>query len=122
MSYYEMPYKLLFAITVAMGVLSVIYYMNDLGCSISDCSETKNSSVTNGQTICNEANRITWRRSVMIAFIIFIFTNIVYPPPHWQKSNLVIFLFVTSIMYFFLNFEQYHRYRLMCKSEQNKIS
>ena len=59
---------------------------------------------------CTERHRVNWRRALIIAYFILLVINII----NYQNYNFIIFLFTFSSIYYYLNFDQYHRYHQAC--------
>ncbi len=98
-------------------VIALYYESNENGCSIYDCSDhTVIKSITTTNIACKENNRVSWRRSNILSFIVLIVLNSVHSN---YNANLIVFFITWFLLYFYFNFDQYHRFRLLC-SESTK--
>jgi len=106
----------LFAFLGALTLVNVAYETGEMGCSLFDCSIQKNRSAlqdTSEQRLCREGNRVNWRRAFLFAFCIFIVLNIVYSED--TLKNVAVMLCTFTFLYFYLNFDAYHRFSIWCR-------
>lgn len=114
---YNIPlfaFKLIYLLLITLLLIAITYESKFLGCSPGSCTLEKNKSVLSSSQsfACSEAERVNWRRTYIISFIIlFIFNCFAL---NNFELNLVYFLITWSLLYFYFNFEQYHRYSLEC--------
>lgn len=64
-------------------------------------------------TPCDDKDRIAWRRSIAIGFFCFLLVNYIYPQD--TLKNVVLYILFVFILYFYFNWDQFHRYRNLCK-------
>ena len=99
--------KLLFIYIFFVAMIAIALTVNETLCFNGD--EVKRWSP------CREMNRLTWRRSIILAFIIFLIVNGLYPG---SNLNFIVFLLTLMLLYFFFNFDQYHRFKLICDTNK----
>lgn len=66
---------------------------------------------------CEENSRIAWTRAVAICILPFFFVSIFYPN---VKQNILYFLISFFCVYFYFNWDNYHRSRIVCDMSRNK--
>lgn len=72
----------------------------------------KNNSESPDKALsCQESNRVCWRRSLMLSFMIFLILNIVNPS---HTTNFIVFILAWFLLYFYFNFDAYHRFGDLC--------
>lgn len=105
--------KLLYVLIILMTVVAISYEMRDSGCSFFKCEDSDvQKIISNNDLACTEANRVCWRRSIIISTVILIILNIVNKQQ--PIINLLTFFILFFVLYFVFNFEQYHRFRILC--------
>jgi uncharacterized protein YacL len=70
-------------------------------------------------TACDELNRVCWRRALSISFIIFLISNSIYP--NSLNNNFLLLLITTFILYFYFNYDIYHRFKAICDKQFDKV-
>lgn len=117
MKNYDYYFRYVFVLLFFIFVMALYYESNENGCSIYDCSDhTVTKSVKTTNVACKENDRVSWRRSNILSFIILAVLNSVHSN---YNINLVVFFITWFLLYFYFNFDQYHRFRLLCdKSEK----
>jgi hypothetical protein len=110
--------KTLFALIVAIALVNVAYEMREMGCSVSDCSLKTNRAAQQDargdcdRRLCREGGRVNWRRAYLLAFCVFLVLNFVYPDSFLK--NVAIMVCVFALLYFYFNFDAYHRFAIWC--------
>lgn len=63
---------------------------------------------------CDEMNRVCWRRAMSLSFIILLILNNFYYRYEGcltaEAINITIFFLIFFLLYFYFNWDQYHRY------------
>lgn len=114
---YHSYFRYIFILLFMICVIALYYESNENGCSIYDCSDhSVIKSITTTNIACKENNRVSWRRSNILSFIVLIVLNSVHSN---YNANLIVFFITWFLLYFYFNFDQYHRFRLLC-SESTK--
>lgn len=108
--------KMILILINLMVFIAFIYESKFLHCGIYDCSLTTNEhSIKSTETFaCQESSRVNWRRAIILAFIILCVLIVINE--NENNKNIVVFIIVWSLLYFYFNFDQYHRSTLACKS------
>jgi len=107
---------LLFFILVCV---CLYYESKTLGCTFSDCSLERNRATLNRSMAkmpsfaCQESVRVNWRRANIIAFGLFVVLTILWTQD--EAKNMIVYLLLWVILYFYFNFDQYHRSTLACQ-------
>jgi uncharacterized membrane protein len=98
-------YKFLFITICIISIYSTIFTYHDR--YLFETEDYKN------WTPCDDKDRICWRRSIMLGFFCFLLVNYVYPKD--TLNNIVLYALFIFIFYFYFNWDQFHRYRCLCK-------
>jgi hypothetical protein len=110
---YPADQKYIFMFLCFLLLLALYYESMENGCGILDCTDgSVQQNIDDKELACRETDRVCWRRSLILSFIILVISNAINPN---YGKNLSIFFFVWAILYFYFNFDQFHRYRVMCK-------
>lgn len=111
----------LFLFSIVLSVFTFIHETKSIKCSPLDCSLEENKKLyTEGSLspVCLEVKRVNWRRAYLLSFIIFTVLNLVSIDN--ISSNLVALLFTWFCLYWYFNFDSYHRFNLACEMENLK--
>jgi hypothetical protein len=110
--HYQPYFRYIFILLFMICLIALYYESNENGCSIYDCSDnTVSKSITTQNLACKENDRVSWRRANILSFIVLIALNSVHSN---YNANLIIFFITWFLLYFYLNFDQYHRFRILC--------
>lgn len=110
--------RLLYILLSTIAIASLVYEFEVMGCTPSNCTldrnrETVEKALKTESFACQEANRVNWRRAFLLAFIPFLFLN------GFQtrfEMNALTFMITLFVLYFYFNFDAYHRSDLACKA------
>lgn len=108
--------KILCVLICLLTLTAVTYESRALGCGLYDCQLETNHQViknSNKSFACMEASRVNWRRAEILAFIIFIILFL--GEPTTVNKHVVMFALVWAILYFYFNFDQFHRCTVACE-------
>lgn len=109
---FEGQYRLLYVLLFFMFLLALYYETMSNGCGIIDCSDkTVENSIDTKNLACRENDRVSWRRSMILSFIILTMTNFINTN---YQINLILFFMVFLLLYFYFNFDAFHRFRVLC--------
>ena len=110
--------KTVILILILLTLTAVIYESQFYGCGLYDCSLSRNQEtiIPTKSFSCTESQRVNWRRAEILAFLVFIFLFLVNHDD--LQKNLVVFVIVWFLLYFYFGFDQYHRSALACQSDQ----
>lgn len=114
--------RALYLLMCTIAVACVMYEFEVMGCTPSNCTldrnrETVEKALKKESFACQEANRVNWRRAFLLAFIPFLFLNSFRSTTF--EMNILTFLATLFILYFYFNFDVYHRADLACKASKN---
>lgn len=110
--------KQVFLLIVIVSLISFTYEANAVECSPTDCSLNRNKLLfKNGNgsvasVACNELERVNWRRAYLLSFVIFVVLNFV--SSETIHINMIVLLFSWFILYWYFNFDTYHRFKVAC--------
>lgn len=115
--------RFIYLLLSSIALLCLVYEFDFIGCSANNCSpdrnkETVEKSIGQESFACQEAKRVNWRRSFLVAFIPFIFLNGFQTTTTFETNTLTFFI-TLYIVYFYLNFDAYHRANVACNLEKN---
>jgi hypothetical protein len=103
--HYRPEYKLLYlVICLLMVYASKMEIIDDNGYY----------GLNNSTLACKEATRVNWRIAYMLSFFILVILNVVKP----QELNFLIFMLTFFTFYYYLNFNQHHKFLQACKQQQ----
>lgn len=111
----------LFLFTIALSIFTFIHETESIKCSPLGCSLDQNKEIykeTSLSPACLEVKRVNWRRAYLLAFIIFTVLNIVSLEN--IGTNFIVLLFSWFCLYWYFNFDNYHRFNLACEMEKDK--
>jgi len=112
----KMKSKLFYLFLLSLAIVAFYYEGNSLSCSPNNCSLEKNKkSIKGDKFACREVNRVNWRRSLLISFIVFAIMNNITP----FDINILPFILSFFAIYFYFNFDTYHRFNIACEMEKN---
>lgn len=106
----------LFLFAIALSMFTFIHETESIKCSPLGCSLDKNKEIykeTNLSPACLEVKRVNWRRAYLLAFIIFTVLNLVSLEN--ITVNFIVLLFSWFCLYWYFNFDNYHRFNLACE-------
>jgi hypothetical protein len=111
-------YMFIFLFIISMTALAVHYESSSSGCSIENCSdENVAKNISSKDLACQETNRVTWRRTIILSFIILLALNVVFEN---YERNIGMFCFIWFVLYFAFNFDQFHRFKVLCDKSLTK--
>jgi hypothetical protein len=111
---YNGTYRILYLIIIVLACIATKYETDSTGCGFFDCKdETSRSKLDKTHLACNEMNRVCWRRAIILSTIVLLVSGIVNEN---NKINLVIWFVLFFLLYFYFNFDQYHRFRVLCEN------
>jgi hypothetical protein len=132
-------YRLIFALICSLTLVALYYESDFSGCSLNNCLDSNvRQKIGDGKNLaCQEMNRVCWRRSLILSFVVLIFINglifftnscdmpllndsttLMSQNEHRYSINFVIFMFIWFLLYFWFNFDQYHRFKIFCENKQ----
>ena len=103
-----------------LTLVAVTYESRALGCGLYDCQLETNQEViqkSDKSYACMEASRVNWRRAEILAFIIFMILFL--GEPTLVKKHIVMFALIWAILYFYFNFDQFHRSTVACEDSKS---
>lgn len=109
----------LFLFTIVLSIFTFIHETESIKCSPLGCSLELNKKIykeTSLSPACLEVKRVNWRRAYLLSFIIFVILNIVSITT--ISTNFVVLLFSWFCLYWYFNFDNYHRFNLACEMEK----
>ena len=113
-------HKLLYISLLSLCIVAFIYEGQYLGCSPNNCTLEQNEKALNnknGESVaCQETKRVNWRRSFLLAFAVFVFMNNISS----FETNLFSFILMFFVIYFYFNFDIYHRFSIACEIDRKK--
>jgi hypothetical protein len=115
--------RVLYLLLSTIAIASLVYEFEVMGCTPNNCTldrnrETVEKALKTESFACQEANRVNWRRAFLLAFIPFLFLNSFQSTTF--EMNILTFLITLFILYFYFNFDAYHRADLACKASMHK--
>lgn len=105
-------YQWVYACLSALTLIAAIYESRFMDCHFYSCPTS--TTQTAQEFTCQESTRINWRRAEIISFLILLVVNLVHPKQY--SPNLLIFLVSWALLYFYFNFDQYHRATQVCRN------
>lgn len=112
-----------FLFAIALSIFTFIHETESIKCSPLGCSLDKNKEIykeTSLSPACLEVKRVNWRRAYLLAFIIFTLLNVVSLDT--ISKNFIVLLFTWFCLYWYFNFDNYHRFNLACEMENKNSS
>ena len=114
--------RVLYLFMASLAITAIIYESTFIGCTANNCTPDRNRETITGHKqqesfACQEANRVNWRRAYLIAFIPFVLMNSIAS----FETNVLTFIITLFVVYFYFNFDSYHRSYLACNLEKNMI-
>jgi hypothetical protein len=109
----------MYGILACITVSSVLYELDYMGCHIDRCTQGQNAAVaakpgmTARDFACKEADRITWRRALMLSFVMFVMLNHVRQKTCRMHFVFLLLKFVILKLYF--DFDAHHRFEAVCR-------
>lgn len=113
----------LFLFAIALSMFTFIHETESIKCSPLGCSLDKNKEIYKESSLspaCLEVKRVNWRRAYLLAFIIFVVLNVVSLEN--ISNNFIILLFTWFCLYWYFNFDNYHRFNLACEMENTSAA
>lgn len=99
--------KMLYIIFPILLFIAYNKEADDSGCKGGACSSLPEKDI-----VCTEAKRVAWRRAYMVSFIVFYFFSVTQERQTYY--NVYLFMAVWLLLYFYINYEQYHRFQIFC--------
>lgn len=118
---YHDDFKVIFILILIIVIIAMSYESRESGCNFLKCQDEdviKIISKNYDDLACKEMSRVCWRRAIILSFVVLLILNIFYKDN--QVMNLMIFICVWFLLYFWFNFDQYHRFRVLCKNLNKK--
>lgn len=115
----NMKIKVFYLFLLSLAAVAYSYEGEFIGCSYKNCRLDNNEKALNGKKekfACQEVNRVNWRRSLILSFVVFVIMNNITP----FEINLLPFILSFFIIYFYFNFDTYHRFNLACEIERKE--
>jgi len=109
--------KMFYLFLLSLVFVAYSYEGDFIGCSYSNCTLDNNKKALNDnkeKIACQEVNRVNWRRSLLLAFSVFVVMNNITP----FEVNILPFILSFFVIYFYFNFDTYHRFNLACEMER----
>lgn len=112
--FFRLPflYQWIYACLSAFTLIAAVYESRFMNCNVYHCPPS--TTQTPEQFVCQESTRINWRRAEILAFMILVVVNLVHPKQY--SPNLLLFIVSWALIYFYLNFDQYHRATQVCRN------
>jgi hypothetical protein len=109
---YNGSYRIIYLIIIVLSVIAIKYEIDATGCSFFNCKdETTGTKIDKTNLACGEMNRVCWRRAIILSTFVLILLGVINEN---NKMNLVIWFVLFFLLYFYFNFDQYHRFRVLC--------
>ena len=116
--------RMFYLFLLSLATVAYSYEGDFIGCSYNNCKLDNNEKALNGNKqnfACQEVNRVNWRRSLLLSFAVFVIMNNITP----FEMNILPFILSFFVIYFYFNFDTYHRFNIACeierKNEDKKI-
>ena len=109
--------KMFYIFLLSLVIVAYSYEGDYIGCSYSNCNidNNKKALLDNKEKIaCQEVNRVNWRRSLILSFCVFVIMNNFTS----FEVNILPFFLSLFVIYFYFNFDSYHRFNLACEIER----
>jgi hypothetical protein len=109
--------KIFYLFLLSLAIVAYSYEGDFIGCSYNNCTLDNNKKTLNGhkeKIACQEVNRVNWRRSLLLSFSVFVIMNNITP----FEINILPFILMFFAIYFYFNFDTYHRFNLACEIER----
>lgn len=111
--------RILYLFMTSLAITALVYESTFIGCTANNCTLDRNRKTVTSlkqkeSFACQESNRVNWRRAYLISFIPFVVMNSVTS----FETNLLMFMLMLFITYFYFNFDSYHRSYLACTLEK----
>jgi hypothetical protein len=109
--------KIFYIFLLSLVIVATSYEGEFIGCSPGNCSLDNNKKTLTGykqKIACQEVNRVNWRRSLILAFSVFVIMNNITS----FEANILPFFLSFFAIYFYFNFDTYHRFNLACELER----
>ena len=110
----------LFLFAISLSIFTFIHETESIRCSPLGCSLDENKKIYTEDNkldeispACLETKRVNWRRAYLLSFISFTVLNLVSLDT--ISTNFVVLLFVWFVLYWYFNFDSYHRFNLACE-------
>lgn len=98
-----------------LTLIAITYESRYMGCGLYDCEpKTNKHSLPQESFACVESERVNWRRAEILSFLCFLV--LFWLDPTDVPRHLVFFVIAWAILYFYFNFDQYHRSSIACRS------
>jgi hypothetical protein len=107
--------KIFYCILLFILLFALNYEAYFLGCYPGNCELSTNMEKIDGDFACQESRRVNWRRSFIISFIPLFTMNCFFIEDF--NKNLIYFIIQFFILYFYFNFDGYHRSSLACNKK-----
>ena len=107
--------KIFYCILLFILLFALTYESRFLGCYIGNCKLSGNIEKIDDNFACQESNRVNWRRAFIISFIPLFTMNCFFIEDF--NKNLIYFIIQFFILYFYFNFDGYHRSSLACNNK-----
>jgi len=111
--------KMFYLFLLSLVIVAYSYEGDYIGCSYNNCSLDNNKKTLmekKEKIACQEVNRVNWRRSLLLSFLVFALMNNITS----FEVNILPFILSFFIIYFYFNFDTYHRFNLTCDLEREK--
>lgn len=109
--------KIFYCILLCILLFALNYEAHFLGCYPGNCEISSNIEKIDDNFACQESNRVNWRRAFILSFIPVIVMNCFFIKDF--NKHLIYFIIQFFLLYFYLNFDSYHRSSLACNKNQN---
>ena len=107
--------KIFYCILLFILLFALNYEAHFLGCYPGNCELSTNMEKIDGDFACQESRRVNWRRAFILSFIPVLVMNCFFIQDF--NKHLIYFIIQFFLLYFYFNFDGYHRSSLAC----NKI-
>ena len=110
--------KMFYLFLLSLAIVAYSYEGDFIGCSYSNCTldNNKKTLIEKKEKIaCQEVNRVNWRRSLLLSFSVFVLMNNITT----FEVNILPFILSFFVIYFYFNFDTYHRFNLACDIERD---